>query len=185
MRRDGEHAARDLETDVAVDPGRYPNRAPTIGRVGYGHDARSDHRSAARRRTAGRVVCVPWISRDVDGGIFGGTADTKFWRCRTTDYIEPSHAHLGREKRIGRRPIAAHQQRTHFLQPALHRRAEILHQERKAGERPVEVYAILSGRTNHVVENLTDSRYRWIHLADTNGGLCAPLPHGPPSQPYP
>src|SRR5260370_38535462 len=98
MRRDGEHAARDLETDVAVNPGRYPNRAPTIGRVRYGHDARSDHRSVARRRTAGRVVCVPWISRNVDGGILRGTADTKFWTCLSPDYIVPSLTHLGRAK---------------------------------------------------------------------------------------
>src|SRR5258708_11235222 len=167
MRRDGERAARDLQPDVAVYPGRYPNRAPSIGRVRYGHDARSDHRSAARRRTAGRVVCVPWISRNVDGGIFGGTADTKFWRCRTPDYIEPSHTHLGREKRIGRRPIAAHQQRTHFLQPALHRRAEILHQERKAGERPVEVYAILSLRTVPAAETPPPATSPCSHLSAT------------------
>ena len=48
MRRDREHAARHLEADIAVDPGRDADRAAAVGRVCDWHRAGRHHRRGVK-----------------------------------------------------------------------------------------------------------------------------------------
>ena len=62
-------------------------------------------------------------------------------------------------------------QRAHFLQAALHRRAEVFHQEGKSGKRPVEIGAVRARIGDGVLKYFDDARQRGIDLGDAGGGL--------------
>ncbi len=165
-----------LSPILPLTPGRNADRAAAVGGMRDRDGARRDHRGAAGRRAAGGVVGVPGVARDVDGGIVRRAADSEFRRGRPADQVESGLAHLRCQERIGGGAIAAHQQRAHFLQAALHRRAEILHQERQAGKGPVEIGAVLAGIGDRVLEDFDHARQRRIDLGDAGGRLRWPVP---------
>ena len=133
--------------------------------------AGGDHRGAAGRRAAGGVVGVPGVARDVDGRIVRRAADPEFRRGGAPDQIEPGPAHLPGHERVGGSAIAAHVERAHFLQAALHCRTQILHQERKSGKWPVEIGAVRAGVCDRILENLDDAGKLGVDLGDGGGRL--------------
>ena len=171
MRRQREHAARYFEADVAVDAGRNADRTAAVGRMRDRHAACGNHGGAAGRRSAGGVVGIPGVARDVDGGILRRAADPEFRRGGAPDQIEARPAHLFGHKGVGGGAIAAHDQRAHFLEAALHGGAEVLHQEGQAGKRPVEIGAVRGGVGDRILEHFHDGRQRGIGPGDAGGCL--------------
>ena len=170
MRGQREYAARYFQADVAVDAGGNPDRAAAVGRMRDRDSAGCDHGGAAGRRSAGGVVGIPGVARDVHGGIFRRAADPEFRRGGAPDQIEACSAHLPGQERIGRGAIAAHDQRAHFLQAALHGGPQILHQERQTGKGAIEIGAVPGRIGDRILEHFDHARQRRIDPGDA--GRC-------------
>ena len=168
--RQREHAARYFQADVAVDPGGNPDRAAAVGRMRDRDSAGCDHGGAAGRRSAGGVVGIPGVARDVDRGIFRRTADPELRRGGAPDQVEAGAAHLPGHESVGGGAIAAHDQRAHFLQAALHGGAQILHQERQTGKGAIEIGAVKGRIGDRILEHFDHARQRRIDPGDA--GRC-------------
>ena len=116
------------------------------------HASCDDGRSAGRRAQCG-VGQIPGVARDVDRGVFCGRADAELRRRGPPDEVQPRLAHLPGEKAVVGRPVAAHEQRAHLLQPTFERRAQVFDQERHAGKKAVASGAGLERVGHGVVED--------------------------------
>ena len=153
-RRNREHAARGFVADVAIDPGGDADRAAAVCGVRQGKHASGHNRRRTGRGAAGGVGQVPGVARNVHRWVFCRTAHAKLRRGGAADHVQTRLAQAPCQKAVGRRAVAFHQQRTHFLQAPLERGAEVLHQVRHAGKRACGVHAIAQGVGHDIVKQL-------------------------------